>query len=164
MSRKALKIIAVVLLILVVGGLGFINQEDPLWLKLDEMLEADYITLQESKDSIEERFQRLQSSHGSMRSGYKRLSHPFLPTMTFEKFDYYYNKVAQNKFIVLASVSGIGASTLSNRLANFIATHPENLLQIDCAPNFDLIFHHRYIGDYDENGLFQQKSQFLVTP
>ena len=146
--------ILVMLLWLVPKGLK--DKKDPLWNQLDEDLNKGYPTLDVTVAQLDSLYQTCHPYSGPFpdSTGYKILAKPFLPTMEFDKFKFYVNALKDNKFLLISGVSGSGTSTLTNRLANFLASQPDNVMTIYCAPQFDLEFYKQYIGQR-VNGVFQ---------
>lgn len=54
--------------------------------------------------------------------------------------------VERKRFIVLSGVTSTGATNLAVCAARLLAGQPQNLMQISCAPQFDLEYHRKYIG------------------
>ena len=128
---------------------GLQDKKDPLWARLDTDLRKDYQTLDKSiyqLDSLFQKFHELSASPADS-SAFKRIATPFLPTMEFKKFEQYVNLLKENQSLLISGVSGAGTSTLTNRLARFAATDLDNILEIYCAPQFDMEFYKRYIGE-----------------
>lgn len=152
-----LKILLFVLLgILFLWGIraGLTNEQDPYWTELDTLLTKDYFTLEMAADSLNLLLTELQQDTAIGKEGYNRIKTPFMPTMNYAKFKACLDEVLEQKYVVFASVSGVGTTTITSRISSFIATKPENILEINCAPNFDIILHHQYIGEW-KNGVFQ---------
>jgi hypothetical protein len=146
--KNAITPIGICLLVAVLLWFGTRNQPDPTWQNAEKLLCQDFLMLDESVDSLQLLFEEF---HGLSRkndsSAFKLVASPYLPTMEWTKFKEYYWYIEKNKGAVIASINGSGASTLTDRLAKFIAQKPENLMHINCAPEFGLALHNRYIGD-----------------
>ena len=144
--------------LILIGGLVFLgtrNQLDPNWIALDQKLDQQYFTLDIAQDSLFQLLQTVQGDNVTKDDVKERIANPFLPTMEFQKFQFYVQEVLKEKFTVFTSISGSGTSTLTDRLAKFIATKESNILRAVGTPNFDLIYHHRFIGE-ERNGKFQR--------
>jgi hypothetical protein len=126
---------------------GCQNQTDADWTDVNKLLQTQFFTLANAKDSIKMMHNRFHGGSMNDSIGWKILSTPTLPTMTFEKFNHIFQQITTQRFAVISAVSGVGLTTLCDRLARLIATRPENFLQISCAPEFDLEYHKKYIGE-----------------
>ncbi len=140
--------------IVVLVGLFFLvkkgrqERTDPDWTRTEQMLRTNYFRLDEAADSLRLMHQRFHGrALGGDSAAFKIASSPVMPTMEFSKFRSIFEKVAERKKVVLSAVSGVGLTTLSDRLARLIVSRPENLLLINCAPQFDLELHKRCIGE-----------------
>ncbi len=56
--------------------------------------------------------------------------------------------------IVVSGVTGVGSTKQGKRAANLLAGSYDRVLEIDCAPWFDVEYHKKYIGQEDEKGVF----------
>lgn len=131
---------------------GCQDRLDPDWTQLDAQLRQDYFTLDKAADSLQVLWQSLHSQEKTSDSlAFRIVATPYLPVMEFGKFRAYVELLAEHPFLLLSSVSGGGTSTLVNRLSKFIASRPENILYLRCAPQFDLEYHRDFIG-YEANG------------
>ena len=147
------KILLITFLVIAFAGLirlGLINKQDPYWVELDELMVQDYFTVGVAEDSLNLLFEHIQKDTTLSPNGYERMKNPFMPTIKFEKFKQYLEDVLKRKYVVFSSVSGVGTTTITSRISSFLATYPENVMTINCAPNFDLILHRKYIGTTDE--------------
>lgn len=136
---------------------GLQDEQDPFWVELDKYLEADFQTLDKNiveLQNLYENFQNHPIQNDSL--AFQLVSTPFLPSIEFDKFKAYFDLLTTKKKLLISSVSGSGTTTITNRLAKLIATHPEeNILTILCAPAFDLEYHKKYIGEVVD-GQFKQ--------
>lgn len=136
---------------------GLKDNIDPFWGELDQWMVADFQTLDKSIPELQtmyENFQHHPVENDSL--AFQLVASPFLPAIEFDKFKSYFRLVTQKKMLLLSSVSGSGTTTITTRLAKLIATYPEkNVLNILCAPAFDLEYHKRYIGETID-GQFKQ--------
>lgn len=143
---------------------GLRDRPDPNWEKSERQLRQEFVMLDDAADSVALLFNQFhgiqtvdsQRVQPKMSTGFRLLAEPFLPTAEWQKFRETFGWLDKNRAAIIASVNGSGATTLTNRLAKFIAARPENLLEIRCAPQFDMDFHRKYIGFEDEQGVFQQ--------
>lgn len=138
---------------------GFNNEKDPEWIRLDTLISAPLLSVAESMDSV-----RILANGDADFDAKKRLTNPYVPTMTFEKFKIYFNLLKEKRFVIMAGVSGTGNTTLIDRIGRTLATDFEKKgandvagrLEILCAPQFDLDLHKRYIGEYLPDGSFRK--------
>jgi energy-coupling factor transporter ATP-binding protein EcfA2 len=135
---------------------GFRNQKDPLWAETTRLLQQSPLTLDKATDSLRglyNGFHAKKLPEGDLLP-LRRISDPYPPTMTYQKFRDYFNQIAEQKFAIVAGVTGSGNSTLVDRMANLMADSG-NKMQILCAPQFDLELNKRYIGRF-ENDQFKK--------
>jgi energy-coupling factor transporter ATP-binding protein EcfA2 len=136
--------------------IGFRNEKDPIWAKTADLLQQNPLTLDKAADSLRglyNGFHAQKLPEGDLLP-LQLISEPYVPTMTYSKFRQYFNQVVEQKFAIIAGVTGSGNSTLVDRMANLMADKG-NKLQILCAPQFDLELNKRYIGHFEKN-VFQK--------
>jgi energy-coupling factor transporter ATP-binding protein EcfA2 len=140
--------------------IGFRNEKDPLWAETTDLLRATPLSLDKAPDSLRLLYNAFHAQ--KLPEGdplpLQRISDPYVPTMTYEKFRQYFAKVTEQKFAIVAGVTGSGNSTLVDRMANLMADSG-NKIQILCAPQFDLELNKRYIGRLENNAF--QKGELL---
>ncbi len=139
---------------------GFRNEKDPLWAETTQLLRQNPLMLDKATDSLRllyNAFHAQKLPEGDLLP-IRRISEPYVPTMTYEKFRYYFNKITEQKYAIVAGVTGSGNSTLVDRLANLMSDSG-NKIQILCAPQFDLELNKRYIGHFENNAF--QKGELL---
>ncbi len=150
---------SLILIPLSIAGLyvSFINEKDPYWKQLDILLIKDYKTLANSRDSIEKMFNSFHNSDIKMSDSLltSLIAKPFMPTMEVAKMKEYLNIFKDKRSCMFSAVTGSGNTTLVDRIANIIATKPENKKVILCAPQFDLEYNKKYIGRI-ENGRLEK--------
>ena len=136
--------------------IGFRNEKDPVWAESADLLRENPLTLDKAGDSLRLLYNGFHAQ--KLPEGdplpLQRVSEPYVPTMTYDKFRRYFNQVTEQKFAIIAGVTGSGNSTLVDRMANLMADKG-NKIQILCAPQFDLELHKRYIGHF-ENEQFKK--------
>jgi energy-coupling factor transporter ATP-binding protein EcfA2 len=135
---------------------GFRNEKDPLWASTSDLLRRNPLLLDKAGDSLRLLYNSFHGEKLPEGDGLplRLISTPYVPTMTYQKFRYYFNKVTEQKYAIIAGVTGSGNSTLVDRMANLMADSG-NKIQILCAPQFDLELNKRYIGRF-ENNVFQK--------
>jgi hypothetical protein len=139
---------------------GTKDKPDVKWLEVNQLLRTDFVMLDEAIDSLEityRDFHGLPDSLPHDSTAFKIVSTPFLATMEWTKFRHYFDLMTQNKSGVVASINGSGASTLTDRLAHFLASGPNHVLKISCAPQYDLKLHEQFIGSETESGFNKGK-------
>ena len=154
--------------------LGFIywgtrNQVDPDWANLDEKLNQDFYVLDDAHDSLVDLFGQFHEIPESKTNIIDRVGKPFMPALEFGKFKRYAKKINKEKFVVFNSVHGSGTSTLTNRLAKFLASDPANIMRVVGAVNFDMHYHMQYIGQtegekFEQGKLFDFLDKCLANP
>ena len=162
MGHKALQIF---IGLLIAGSLCFLiylgmqDKVDPEWQSLDQELKSSYQTLEHSIKDLDDLYQAFHQLEQPVpdSSAFNIMANPFLPTMEFGTFKALVEKIRNNQFILISGVSGVGTTTKTNRLAHFIASKPENLMEITCAPLFDLELHKEFIGQRANNQFVEGK-------
>lgn len=136
---------------------GFRNRPDPLWLETQHLLRQPCTLISEVPDSLQQLYCQL---HGlPYRPGDSTALHlvsqPYLSNIEWRAFKHLCLTIskAQRSRLVIAGVTGVGATKQAVRAANLIASKLDNVMEIDCAPQFDLEYHKKYIG-YETNGRF----------
>lgn len=132
---------------------GLQDKIDPTWEGIDHYLTEDYHTLDLAIPDLNKLYKKIhkQDSLPSDSFAFNIVATPFLPTIEFKKFNYYVEQIESNNFVLISGVSGVGTTTLTNRLARFIASGSDNIMEIFCAPLFDLELHKQYIGIREGN-------------
>ncbi len=129
--------------------MGFKNDKDPYWSELDALLGKNYTTLDNSKDSITALYADF---HGKIADNdsivLDLVRKPFMPTMEYAKLQEFFTIFKEKHSSIFSAVTGSGNTTLVDRIANLIASKPENKLVILCAPQFDLLYNNKYIGHF----------------
>jgi hypothetical protein len=128
--------------------LGRRNQPDPLWRETAGLLQERPLLLYEQPDSLQHLFCTL---HGVAyrpgdSSAWRFVAYPHFSTIEWGAFSDLAHTAANQRFIVVAGVTGAGATKYSRHLGRLLAGRSERLLEIDCAPQFDLEYHKKYIG------------------
>lgn len=137
--------------------LGLRNRPDPQWIEAGELLRQQYVLAADVPDSLQALYCRL---HGvpfraGDRTAYRLISRPTLPTIGWAAMRDITLTAAQKRFLVVSGVTGTGITKQAKRAAFLIAGSFERVLEIDCAPQFDLEYHKKYIGHDDDEGQFQ---------
>ena len=111
---------------------GLQNQKDPLWEELDQIWSKKFITLAQSADSLQLLFNDFHGVKRQDSSALEMIAQPFIPQMEYAKFQYYFEKLREHKFVIFSGVTGSGTSTLTSRLAQFVAVDPSHIMEINC--------------------------------
>ncbi|MBK7936401.1 MAG: hypothetical protein IPJ82_04670 [Lewinellaceae bacterium] len=131
---------------------GLRNHEDPLWIKAGELLRERPVMIGEVPDSLQKLYceiHHLPFTPGD-RTALNLVSQPYLSNIEWISFRDFCREAQHRNFLVASGVTGVGATKQTKHMARLLAGKPENLMEIDCAPQFDLEFHKKYIGY--ENG------------
>ncbi len=161
--HKFWKIIIPILILFGVIGLWKItrNQQDPTWLKLKNLQLSEIETLEKSPKKVQLLFKEF---HGKETSDSIKaidlIDDPYVPIMKYSKFEKYINALKEEKRILISTVEGGGSTTLVTRLAKFIAIDDARILSVNCSPQFDLIYHKKYIGE-EKDGKYS-KGELLL--
>lgn len=83
------------------------------------------------------------------------VSQPNVSLIEWSAFQNLVRKAAEKRLLIVSGVTSTGATKQSRRAANLLAGDDQRVLPIDCAPQFDLEYHKKYIGHDDEKGVFQ---------
>jgi len=113
--------------------------------------------LNNAQDSLVHLFGQIHEIPESKQNILDRVGKPFMPSLEFQKFKFYLEKINNEKFVVFNSVHGSGTSTLTNRLAKFLATSNNNIMRVVGAVNFDMHYHMQYIGETQDENFEQGK-------
>lgn len=138
------------LLPLMVAGcwFGLRNHTDAVWLEAGTLLRQRHMLISEVPDSLQLLYSKL---HGvpyqpGDTTALQLVSKPYVPIIEWTRFKTFTQAAFERRFMVVSGVTGAGGTKLTKNMARLIASRPENLLEIDCAPQFDLEFHKKYIG------------------
>lgn len=147
-----LRLILILLPLMILGcWFGLRNHPDPVWLQAGAFLEQRHSLISEVPDSLQSLYCRL---HGlPFRAGdstaVRLLAKPYFPVIEWNRFQSFTETAARRRFMVVSGVTGAGGTKLTKNMARLLASKPDNLIEINCAPQFDLELHRKYIG-YDE--------------
>ena len=152
-----------VLIILLFWGFYMItrNSMDKDWVYLKQVDLEKIETLEKSGEKVQMLFENLHGAEiASSMEAMGLINEPYVPIMEYSKFEKYISALQKEKRIVISTVEGGGATTVINRLANFIAIDQSRVMNVLCSPKFDLIYHKKYIGE-EINGVFK-KGELLL--
>lgn len=134
------------------------NRPDPLWAEAESLLRQPALLIAEVPDSLQSLYCRIH--HLPFKPGDSTAFHLAMqPTPTnieWESFQKLVLAAASSPIhrIVVSGVTGVGSTKQGKRVANLVAGSYDRVLQIDCAPWFDVEYHKKYIGQEDEKGVF----------
>lgn len=157
MSLPPARLYLFLLPLLAVGcWFGLRNHPDPLWDEAGMLLRQRHLTLEEAPDSLQLLYCRIHNLpyEAGDSTALKLVSKPYISVIEWSRFRALAEAVLDRKFVVVSGVTGVGGTKLPRHLSRLIANRPENLLEINCAPQFDLDFHKKYIGE-EEDGKFE---------
>jgi hypothetical protein len=137
---------------------GLRERPDPLWLESRHLLRQPALLVADAPDSLQQlyaRLHRLPYRPGDS-TAWKLLMRPAVSNIEWTAFRTLVEALASadRNRLVVSGVTGTGSTKQSKRAALLLCGSPERLLQIDCAPQFDLDYHKKYIGQEDGRGQF----------
>jgi hypothetical protein len=143
----------------ILGWFGTRNHPDPAWIEAGELLKKPIALLSDVPDSLQLLYCQIHSLpfRAGDTTALHLVSQPTLSNIewtTFKRLTWTVAGAERHRKVV-AGVTGTGATKQTRRAANLLAGHPDRVLPIECAPQFDLDFHKRYIGYKGEKGQFQ---------
>ncbi|MFN0216544.1 MAG: hypothetical protein ACKVT2_19970 [Saprospiraceae bacterium] len=138
--------------------LGSRNWPDPLWAASAQIIQQPATLIAEVPDSLQALYCQI---HGlPFKSGdstaFDLVMQPSSTNIEWVSFKKLALAAASAPLhrIVVSGVTGVGSTKQAKRIANLLAGSYERVLQIDCAPWFDVEYHKKYIGQVDEKGKF----------
>lgn len=145
------------LLLAVLLWLGLRNRPDPQWIEAGELLRQPYLLAADVPDSLQSLYCSLHKVpfKPGDRQAFHLISQPSLPSIGWTAMRDITLAAAQKRFLVVSGVTGTGATKQAKRAAFLLAGSFDRVLEIDCAPQFDLDYHKKYIGQDDAQGQFQ---------
>lgn len=150
-------LIAVPLLALLIW-LGARNRPDPLWAESAALLRQPATLIADVPDSLQSLYcqvHKLPYKPGDS-SAFHLVMQPSPTNIEWASFQKLVNAAVNSPLrrIVVSGVTGVGSTKQGKRAANLLAGSYDRVLQIDCAPWFDVEYHKKYIGQEDEKGVF----------
>ncbi|MBK6931544.1 MAG: hypothetical protein IPH12_12040 [Saprospirales bacterium] len=142
-------------LVALVLWLGLRNRPDPVWLKAGDLLRQPVQLLQDVPDSLQQLYcewRRLPFRAGDS-AALRLVSRPTLSVIEWTGFRRFFQAATRQRNLVVSGVTGAGGTKQTRHVARLLASRPENILLIECAPQFDLDYHKKYIGA-ETNGRF----------
>lgn len=135
--------------------LGLRNTPDPLWAEAGKIMRSPYRLIANEPDSLQVLFADIQGIpyQKGDKTALDLVNSMGETNIGLQEFSSLTKFIAKRKFVVVAGVTGAGATKQAKRAALLVAGTPDRLMNINCAPQFDLDFHKKYIG-YEEKGQF----------
>ena len=127
---------------------GLRNRIDPVWLQAGDLLRQQHVFISEVPDSLQMlycEFQGLTYRPGDS-TALQLVSRPYLSNIEWTSFRDFSRLAYKRRFMVVSGVTGVGSTKQTKHMARLIAGRPENLMEIDCSPEFDVEYHKKYIG------------------
>ncbi len=152
------RVLSFAVIVLVLIWLGTRNRPDPLWSESASLLQQPAILISEVPDSLQALYCQIHNLpfKGGDSTAFRLAMQPSVANIEWTSFQKLARAVAISPLrrIVVSGVTGVGATKQGKRVANLLAGSYDRVLQIDCAPWFDLEYHKKYIGREDEMGVF----------
>lgn len=138
--------------------LGCRERPDPLWAESAALLRQPATLIADMPDSLQALYCEIHQK--PFKSGdstaFRLAMHPAPTNIEWASFIKLVRAIvaSSQKRIVISGVTGVGSTKQGKRAANLLAGSPERVMQINCAPWFDVEYHKKYIGQEDEKGMF----------
>ena len=160
--KKSYQLIILVLIIITIILFKLTgNKVDPIWAELENLDYSKIKTIEKSEQELQLLFNNFHHRDSlNTVNALKLIGTPYVPIMEFSKYKKYVDALKKEHRIVLSGVEGGGSTTLVEKIAKFVAVDDSRILNIKCSPQFDLIYHKRFIGEYI-NGEFK-KGELLL--
>lgn len=136
--------------------LGLRNRPDPVWLEAGYLVGHRYALLQDVPDSLQQLYcaWTKKTYRPGDRTALELVSAPSLSVIDWITFRDFFKAAEKQRFMVVSGVTGVGATKQTKHVVRILTGHPENVLSVDCAPQFDLDYHKKYIGQ-EVDGKFE---------
>lgn len=149
--------LGVILLILLIW-LGSRNRPDPLWAESARLVRQPAVLIADVPDSLQSLYCQVHNRPfvPGDSTAFQLVMHPSPTNIEWVSFQKLVLAAAYspNNRIVVSGVTGVGSTKQGKRAAYLLAGSYDRVLQIDCAPSFDVEYHKKYIGREDEQGIF----------
>ncbi len=134
--------------------LGFRQYPDPVWLDTAQLMHEQPTLIADVPDSLQKLFCELQKLpfRPGDSTALRLLSSGPVSTVEWCNFRDFCRAAASQPLMVVSGVTGTKATKQAKYAARMLAGRSGNLLEIDCAPQFDLELHRQYIGEKTERG------------
>jgi len=154
-SSPARTLLYVVPILALTLWLGLRDRTDPTWAEAGAYASTRFSLLQDVPDSLQALYctWHQQPYRQGDSTALRIASAPSLSTIEWTAFRDFFQYALRHRHIVVTGVTGVGATKQSKHLARLLTGRPEQVLLIECAPQFDLDYHKKYIG-YEQDGHF----------
>jgi hypothetical protein len=151
-SSPTRTLLFVVPLLILAIWLGLRDQPDPVWDEAGILAQQRHLLLQDVPDSLQQLYCAWHRIPYRRRdsTALRIASKPSLSTIEWMAFRDLFREAMQRKNMVISGVTGVGATKQTKHLARLLTGRPENILLVECSPQFDLEFHKKYIGHEDK--------------
>ena len=144
---------------------GSRNRPDPLWAESAMMLRQPAMLIAEVPDSLQSLYCQIHKLpfEAGDSTAFNLVMQPSPTNIEWASFKKLALSAATSPLrrIVVSGVTGVGSTKQGKRVANLLAGSYDRVLQIDCAPWFDVEYHKKYIGQEDEKGVFYPGEMLL---
>lgn len=138
--------------------LGSRNRPDPLWAESAMLLRHPATLIAEVPDSLQSLYCQIHQLPfvSGDSTAFRLVMQPSPTNIEWASFKKLALSGASSPLcrIVVSGVTGVGSTKMGKRVANLLAGSYDRVLQIDCAPWFDVEYHKKYIGQEDAKGVF----------
>lgn len=136
------------------------NQPDPLWKESASSLRRPVYLLQDVPNALQKLYCRIHELPyvAGDDTALRLVSQPNLSNIEWIPFQQLVQTMidsTERRQMVIAGVTGTGATKQAKRAANLIAGSTERVMQIDCSPETGVEMHREFIGAKDDKGQFQ---------
>lgn len=137
--------------------LGLRQHPDPVWLETGALLHERPLLLADASDSVQALYCDLHRApfRAGDSSALRLIAVPYLSNLEWTSYRDLCRTAAAQRFIVISGVTGTRATRQAKHVGRLLAGREDNFMEIDCAPEFDLEYHKKYIGQ-EAGGQFQQ--------
>ncbi|MCB9315678.1 MAG: hypothetical protein H6569_06040 [Lewinellaceae bacterium] len=129
--------------------IGLRDQPDPDWEKASRLARQQFYLLQDVPDSLQSLYAAWHKTpfRAGDSTALRIVSQPSLSNIEWQAFRGFFETTTHQTRMVVSGVTGVGATKQTKHVARLLTGRPENVLLIECAPQFDLDYHKKYIGD-----------------
>jgi hypothetical protein len=133
--------------------LGSRNRPDPVWEMADQIVHAPCPMVEGAADSLGALYEEVHGHphRGGDTGAYNLVAKPYIRTLSLDRFSVFCRQLVRDRMLVVAGVTGTGTTKIAEKAVRFVASPPVDscLLVVQCAPEFDVEMHKKYIGQED---------------